>query len=79
LGTLNGAAQTLSAVGRAVGPFISGSLFSASTKLQSKGEVMVFGVFGGVAFLGFTASWWIRGEHLEAEGSDGEFSERDEE
>lgn len=68
LGTLNGLAQTLSAAGRAVGPFISGSLFSAATRVRPKGEALAFGVFGGVAFLGFLVSFGIRGRALEAEG-----------
>ncbi|KAK4508758.1 hypothetical protein PRZ48_002497 [Zasmidium cellare] len=66
LGTLNGLAQTLSAAGRAVGPFISGSLFSAATRVHPKGEAMAFGVFGGVSFLGFLMSFGIRGADLES-------------
>ncbi|KAK4550748.1 hypothetical protein LTR36_000327 [Oleoguttula mirabilis] len=68
LGTLNGLAQTLSAAGRAVGPFISGSLFSAATHVQPKGEALAFGIFGGIAFLGFLLSFGIGGAGLEAEG-----------
>ncbi|KAF2712109.1 MFS transporter-like protein [Pleomassaria siparia CBS 279.74] len=75
LGTLNGLAQTLSAAGRAAGPFISGSLFTASTKIDTKGEALAFGIFAGVSFLGFLLSFGIRGEYLEAEG----WSESDEE
>jgi len=45
LGTLNGLAQTLSAAGRAMGPLISGSLFSYSTGIEPKGEALAFGVF----------------------------------
>ena len=67
LGTLNGLAQTLSAAGRAVGPFISGSLFSASTKVQPKGEALAFGIFGGISFLGFILSFGIRSAELESE------------
>jgi hypothetical protein len=76
LGTLNGLAQTLSAAGRAVGPFLSGGLFSLSTKVRPKGEALAWGVFGGIAFLGFIASFGIRGAGLESddweEGSDDE-------
>lgn len=68
LGTINGLAQTLSAAGRAVGPFLSGALFSVATKVQPKGEALAFGVFGGIAFVGFLLSFGIRGEELEAEG-----------
>lgn len=68
LGTLNGLAQTLSAAGRAAGPFVSGGLFSLATKVQPKGEALAFGVFGGVAFIGFLLSFGIRSPNLEAEG-----------
>jgi MFS family permease len=68
LGTLNGLAQTLSAAGRAIGPFLSGGLFSLATKVHPKGEALAFGVFGGVAFVGFLLSFGIRSPSLEAEG-----------
>ena len=68
LGTLNGLAQTLAAAGRAAGPFLSGGLFTLSTRIEPKGEVLAFGVFGGVAFVGFLLSFGIRSHHLEAEG-----------
>lgn len=68
LGTLNGLAQTLSAAGRAAGPFLSGGLFSLAIGVKPKGEALAFGVFGGVAFLGFLLSFGIRSPNLEAEG-----------
>ncbi|KLJ05871.1 hypothetical protein EMPG_10696 [Blastomyces silverae] len=68
LGSLNGLAQTLSAAGRTVGPFLSGSLFTLATRIKPKGEAMAFGVFGGVAFIGFLLSFGIRGTKLEAHG-----------
>ncbi|KAI9731187.1 MAG: hypothetical protein M1834_005380 [Cirrosporium novae-zelandiae] len=67
LGTLNGLAQTLSAAGRAVGPFLSGGLFTIATKVKPKGEALAFGVFGGISFIGLLMSFGIRGEELEAE------------
>lgn len=83
LGTLNGLAQTLSAAGRAAGPFVSGSLFTAATKIQPKGEVLPFGIFAGISLVGFLLSIGIRGEGLEAEGwsdeSDSEGDDEDEE
>lgn len=79
LGTLNGLAQTLSAAGRAAGPFISGSLFTAATKIQPKGEALPFGIFAGISFLGFLMSLGIRGDNLEAEGWSDEEGEDDEE
>lgn len=65
LGALNGLAQTLSAAGRAAGPFVSGGLFSLATRVHPKGEALAFGVFGGVSFLGFLISFGIRGSKLE--------------
>lgn len=67
LGALNGLAQTLSAAGRAVGPFLSGGLFSLAQKLQ-KGEMLAFGVFAAVSFVGFILSFGIRSSALEAAG-----------
>lgn len=55
LGTINGLAQTLSAGGRAVGPLISGGLFTASSTAP-KGEFLVWGVFGGIAATGAVLS-----------------------
>lgn len=66
LGTLNGLAQTLSAAGRAAGPFLSGGLFSIATHVRPKGEALAWGVFGGIAFLGFLASFGIRSQELES-------------
>jgi hypothetical protein len=68
LGALNGLAQTLSAAGRAVGPFVSGGLFSVAVRVRPKGEALAFGTFGGIAFLGFLLSFGIRSTDLEAEG-----------
>lgn len=72
LGTLNGLAQTLSAAGRAAGPFISGFLFTLATRVKPKGEALAFGIFAGVSLLGFVLSLGIRGGRLEAEGWDEE-------
>lgn len=68
MGALNGLAQTLSAAGRAIGPFLSGGLFSLTSKIQPKGEAIAFGVFGAVSFIGFVMSFGIRGRSLEADG-----------
>lgn len=67
---MNGLAQTLSAAGRAAGPFLSGGLFTVATKVRPKGEALAFGVFGGIAFLGFLLSFGIKSSELEAEGWD---------
>lgn len=73
LGTLNGLAQTLSAGGRAIGPLISGGLFTASTAVP-QGEFLVWGVFGGIAAAGAVLSIlgvkWREFEMIE--GGDGD-------
>lgn len=66
LGTLNGLAQTLSAAGRAAGPFLSGGLFTLGTKIHN-GGFLTWGVFGGIALVGFAFSWGITGKDLESE------------
>ena len=75
---MNGIAQTLSSGGRAVGPFFAGGLFTAATKIQPKGEAMAFGVFGGIAFLGFLLSFGIRSPGLEADGWESDDSDKSE-
>jgi hypothetical protein len=77
LGRLNGLAQSLSAAGRAAGPFLSGGLFTIATKVEPKGEALAFGLFGGVAFLGFLLSFGIRSPDLEADGWDEDDDESD--
>ncbi|KAK4199160.1 major facilitator superfamily domain-containing protein [Triangularia verruculosa] len=75
LGTLNGIAQTLSAAGRSVGPFLSGGLFTLSMRVKSKGEALAWGLFAGIALGGWIWSWAIKGQGLESaeyEGDDGD-------
>ncbi|KAL1887952.1 hypothetical protein Sste5346_009897 [Sporothrix stenoceras] len=84
LGTLNGIAQTLSAAGRSVGPFLSGALFSLSTRIQrpARGELLAWCIFGGVAGLGWLLTMAINGRGLESadwEGDDDDEEEGDEE
>ena len=68
LGSVNGLAQTLSAAGRALGPLAAGGLFTLGTKYKNHhGEWIPWGVFGGVAVIGFIVSFGIR---QEAEKSD---------
>ncbi|KAI0011418.1 MFS general substrate transporter [Xylariaceae sp. FL0662B] len=66
LGTLNGIAQTLSAAGRSVGPFLSGGLFTVSTHVRPKGEALAWGLFAGIALVGWLGSHAIHGEGLES-------------
>lgn len=37
-----------------------------ATRVRPKGEALAWGVFGGIAFLGWIASFGIRGEGLES-------------
>ncbi|KAI0967792.1 major facilitator superfamily transporter [Xylaria arbuscula] len=78
LGTLNGMAQTLSAAGRSVGPFLSGALFTASTHVRPKGEGLAWGLFAGIALFGWLATYAIRGNGLESTDDGFEDHENDE-
>ena len=64
---MNGIAQTLSAAGRSIGPFLSGGLFTLATHVQPKGELLAWGVFGGIAVLGFFGTLAIRRAGLESD------------
>lgn len=78
LGTLNGLAQTLSAGGRAVGPLVSGGLFTASATVP----FLVWGVFGGIAAVGLVLSVMsVKGRGLDKidDAEDGEGGEETEE
>lgn len=78
LGTLNGIAQTLSAAGRSFGPFLSGGLFTLSMRLRPKGEALAWGLFAGIALIGWVGTLLIRGKGLESAdwmGHDSEESE----
>ncbi|KAJ8120128.1 hypothetical protein O1611_g10444 [Lasiodiplodia mahajangana] len=75
LGTLNGIAQTLSAAGRSVGPFLSGALFTASTHVRPNGEGLAWGLFAGIALIGWLSTYAIRGHGLES--TDDGFEEED--
>lgn len=52
-------------------------MFSAATKIEPKGEALAFGLFGGIAFLGFAMSFGIRSEQLETEDWEGEQDQSD--
>ncbi|KAL1836476.1 hypothetical protein VTJ49DRAFT_5090 [Mycothermus thermophilus] len=66
LGTLNGLAQSLSAAGRSIGPFLSGSLFTLSMRVRPKGEALAWGLFAGLALVGWLGSYAIRNSGLES-------------
>lgn len=70
LGTLNGVAQTLSALGHSFGPFVSGGLFTLTVDVRPKGEALAWSVFGGLALVGWLGSMFIRGAGLESDGWD---------
>ncbi|KAF7537901.1 hypothetical protein G7Z17_g12760 [Cylindrodendrum hubeiense] len=76
LGSLNGIAQTLSALGRSIGPFVSGALFTLSMNVHPRGEVLVFSLFGGLAVCGWAASLFIKRDGLESDDWVGSDSER---
>ncbi|PTB62657.1 MFS general substrate transporter, partial [Trichoderma citrinoviride] len=78
LGTLNGVAQTLSALGRSIGPFASGGLFTVSMRIRPKGEALAWSLFGGLALLGCIGSFFIRGDGLESDDWYGGEEEEDE-
>ncbi|KAK0726184.1 major facilitator superfamily domain-containing protein [Apiosordaria backusii] len=78
LGTLNGIAQTLSAAGRSVGPFLSGSLFTLSMRVEPKGEALAWGLFAGVTLGGWIWSWAIKGQGLESAEYEGDEDEHGE-
>lgn len=75
-------AQTLSAAGRSVGPFVSGALFTASTLIKPKGELLAWGLFAGITLAGWLGSLTIRGDGLESDdwvGDDEDDSDEDHE
>lgn len=47
--------------------------------VRPKGEVLAFGIFGGISFIGFLMSFGIRDQSLEAEGWDDEEGSNDDE
>jgi hypothetical protein len=62
LGTINGLATTVSAIGRAAGPAISGGLFTWGVK---RGYLIVpFWTLAGIAVLAAVPTWWL----IEGEG-----------
>lgn len=69
---MNGVAQTLSALGRSFGPFVSGGLFTLSMGIHPKGEALAWTLFGGLALVGWIASMFIRGEGLESDDWQGD-------
>ncbi|GAO18848.1 hypothetical protein UVI_02059550 [Ustilaginoidea virens] len=70
LGTLNGVAQTLSALGRSIGPVVSGALFTLSVDIRPRGEALPWSLFGGLSLVGWCVSLFIRGEGLESDDED---------
>lgn len=74
-------AQTLSALGRSIGPFVSGGLFTLSTRIHPKGEALAWTIFGGLAFFGWVGSLFIRRAGLESDdwlGTDSDHDEQEE-
>ena len=49
-----------------MGPFLSGGLYSLSTRVQPKGEALAWGLFAGIALAGWLGTYAIHGEGLES-------------
>lgn len=49
-----------------MGPFLSGALFTASTRLEMKGEALAWGLFAGISLAGWLGTFAIRGQGLES-------------
>lgn len=47
---------------------MSGALFTLSTQIHPKGELLVWGVFGGVAVFGWLGGLMAEGRGLESAG-----------
>ncbi|KAI5456456.1 major facilitator superfamily domain-containing protein [Mariannaea sp. PMI_226] len=77
LGALNGIAQTLSALGRSFGPFVSGGLFTLSSRVQPRGEILTWTLFGGLCLIGWVASLFIKRAGLESDDWVGSDSDHD--
>ena len=45
---------------------MSGGLFTLSNRIQPKGEVLAWGLFAGIALLGWLGTLCIRGNGLES-------------
>lgn len=60
LGALNSYAQTLSASSRAVGPFLSGGVFTLCVTAQPNGEILAFALFAVLSSVSFLMSFGIR-------------------
>jgi len=67
----------LSAAGRSVGPFLSGALFTVSTHVQPKGDLLAWGLFAGIGLAGWLGSLTIRGDGLESADWAGDDDESD--
>ncbi|TGZ82350.1 MFS general substrate transporter [Ascodesmis nigricans] len=79
LGMLNGMAQSLSAGGRAIGPLVSGGLFTLSMGVKKDSEFLSWGVFGAIAVVGTVLSCFLKGANLESRDAGREPLLRDEE
>lgn len=72
-------AQTLSALGRSIGPFVSGGLFTLSTNIRPKGEALAWCLFGGLCLAGWVLALFIRGDNLESDDWVGGHEDEEEE
>lgn len=73
LGTLNGVATSVSAIGRATGPAVGGAMFEVGA--ERGWAILPWWVLAGFAILGAIPVWWI----VEMEGFGGSGDNSDEE
>lgn len=71
LGTLNGVATSISALGRAAGPAIAGAAFSRGAVMGTM--VLPWWTLAFIAFVGAIPAWWL----VEMDGFGGEESDED--
>ncbi|KAL5611386.1 uncharacterized protein BROUX77_001542 [Berkeleyomyces rouxiae] len=67
LGALNGLAQSLSAAGRSLGPFVAGTIFYFALSIGHQGTIVSWGLFAAVAVGGWLGSLGIHCLELESD------------
>ena len=50
-----------------MGPFLSGGLFTLSSRIEHKGELLAWGLFAGITIVGYFMALAIDGRNLESE------------
>lgn len=62
-----------------MGPLLSGGLFTLSSKIEHKGELLAWGLFAGITIVGYFMAMAVDGRNLESEdgGEHGEHRQGD--